>query len=121
MSIDHNQVAKRISQIMQHMKLNQKHLAEILQVTQPAVSKYLQGRIPPPPVLLRLSQLSGRSMEWLLTGETASAQANKISESQTTYGRPAILTRRIDRLPPSLRQTILGLVESILQELNLNG
>jgi transcriptional regulator with XRE-family HTH domain len=117
MPIDYQRVSQRIALIMQQMHFTQKQLADMLQVTQPAISKYLQGRIPPPPVLLRLSEMSGRSMEWFLTGEMHSIVPNKISESQTEYGRQALLTDRIDRLPPILRQKLSELVDSMLLEL----
>jgi len=117
MTINRNQVAQRLLDVMHNLQLTQKQLAEKLQVTQPAISKYLQGRIPPPPVLLKLSQLSGVSMEWLLTGQSLSPENNKISESQAAYGRPVILAERISLLPPAIRQQLLVLVETLLQTL----
>jgi len=118
MPIDYQQVSQRLALIMQQMHFTQKQLADMLQVTQPAISKYLQGRIPPPTVLLRLAEISGRSMEWFLTGETHSILPNKISESQAEYGRQASLTDRLDHLPPILRQKLSELVDSMLQELS---
>jgi len=117
MTINRNQVAQRLLDVMHNLQLTQKQLAEKLQVTQPAISKYLQGRIPPPPVLLKLSQLSGVSMEWLLTGQSLSPENNKISESQAAYGRPVILAERISLLPQAIRQQLLVLVETLLQTL----
>jgi transcriptional regulator with XRE-family HTH domain len=116
---ENKRLARRISETMLGMQLTQKHLAAILQVTQPAISKYLQGRIPPPLVLLRLAQLSGRSMEWLLSGETSSVvPPAHISEKQALYGRTGSLADRIELLPPSLRGRISELVDSLLQELH---
>jgi transcriptional regulator with XRE-family HTH domain len=118
MSIQQQQVSQRLVLIMKQKQLTQKQLADILQVTQPAVSKYLQGRLPPPLVLLRLAQLSGRSMEWFLTGESQTVLPQKISESRAEYGRHSSLNQRIDRLPPVLRQKLSELVDSMLQELS---
>jgi transcriptional regulator with XRE-family HTH domain len=117
MNIDPDQVAGRISRLMQQLQLTQKQFAERLQVTQPAVSKYMQGRIPPSAVLLRLAQLSGTSMEWLLTGGTAATAVNKIAENQVAYGPAEMLVNKIDRLPPLLRNQLAELVDVILQQL----
>ncbi len=119
MNIDPDQVAKRILKLMHQLQFTQKQFAEKLQVTQPAISKYMQGRIPPSTVLLRLAQLSGASMEWLLTGKELSTSVNKIAENQVMYGRPVMLANKIDRLPASLRNQLSELVDSILQELKL--
>jgi transcriptional regulator with XRE-family HTH domain len=117
MTIDHHQVARRISALMLQLQSNQKQFAEKLQVTQPAISKYLQGRIPPPQVLLRMSQLGGTSMEWLLTGESSSSATNRIAENQVNYGRRVPAAGRIDRLPPALRKHLSELIDLILWEL----
>jgi transcriptional regulator with XRE-family HTH domain len=118
MNIDPQQVAGRILKLMQQLHLTQKEFAGKLQVTQPAVSKYIQGRIPPSTVLLRLAQLGGTSMEWVLTGGTpAAAPANTIAENQAAYGPAVMLAGKIDRLPPLLRDRLSALVEAMLQQL----
>ncbi len=118
MNIDPDQVARRILRLMQQLQLTQKQFAEKLQVTQPAVSKYMQGRIPPATVLLRLAKLSGAGMEWILTGRTsAAAPVNMIAENQAAYGPAVVLADKIDRLPPLLRNQISALVDVLLQQL----
>ena len=118
MNIDSGQVASRVLRLMQQLELTQKQFAEKLQVTQPAVSKYMQGRIPPAAVLLRLAQLSGASIEWILTGGTpAAAPVKMIAEKQASYGPAVALADKIDRLPPLLRNQISALVAALLQQL----
>jgi len=118
MNIDPLQVAGRILKLMQQLQLTQKEFAGKLQVTQPAVSKYIQGRIPPATVLLRLAQLGGTSMEWVLTGGTpAATSASTIAENRAAYGSAVMQADKIDRLPPLLRDRLSALVEAMLQQL----
>jgi transcriptional regulator with XRE-family HTH domain len=119
MTLDGIRIAQRVLYVMQNMQLTQKDLAEKLQVTQPAVSKYLQGRVPPPAVLLQLSHLSGLSIEWLLTGLSPERSTDKISDKKAVYGRPAMPAEKINLLPPVIRQPLLTLVDSLLLELNM--
>ena len=113
MEINPDQVAARISRLMQQLHLTQKQFAARLQVTQPAVSKYLQGRIPPAPVLLRLAGMGGTSMEWLLTGEATPLPPGTLAETQAAYG----LAEKMEHLPATLQRPLLSLVETMLQEL----
>ena len=105
-------IASRILQIMQDQGINQNQLAKLLNITQPAVSKYLQGRIPPPGVLLQLSELSGLSMEWILTGKTFKQH---VSESQVPYGNEKSMMKKLNALPPPIRKSIEDLIDSILE------
>lgn len=57
------------SEMMRH-ELTQKDLAEAAGCSQAAISKYLNGRIPKAKELLKLADLLGVSMEWLLAGST---------------------------------------------------
>jgi len=61
------EISKRINFIMFELGINQIQLAKMLNITQPAISKYLKGRVPPPFVLLNLAKFSGKSIEWILT------------------------------------------------------
>lgn len=54
---------------------------------QAMVSRYESGETPPPPeVLLLLSEIFGRSVNWILTGEEEPAWF--IAESRPAYGLP---------------------------------
>lgn len=44
-------------------------IAKLLGVSKPAVTAYMQGRIPPHKILLQVHELTGFSLHWLLTGE----------------------------------------------------
>lgn len=63
------EIITRINLIRIHANLNQQQLAQKLDISQPAVSKYLKDRIPPAAILLKLAQLGATSIEWLLTGK----------------------------------------------------
>ncbi len=50
--------------------LTQSEFADILRIKQAMISRYEADKeIPSPKVLLRIAEFSGRSIEWLLTGE----------------------------------------------------
>jgi transcriptional regulator with XRE-family HTH domain len=114
MKIDPLQVAGRVQEVMDLLQLTQQQLAQRLEITQPAISKYLRGRIPPPEVLWKLSELSGNTMEWFLTGKRGET-ALKLAESRAAYDNQQSLPDRIDRLPFYLRKPLLELIQAILQ------
>lgn len=114
---DQTKVSERIDSIMQKLSLNQKQLAELLGVTQPAVSMYLSNRIPPAHILLKLSQLSGRTIEWFLTGDIES-MIYKVSEPETTYSGRLKLEKKISLLPGEICKNLEVLVDSIIDKLN---
>jgi len=113
MEIGQKQVSKRINKIMQKLSLNQKQLADLLGITQPAVSKYLKDRIPPAHLLYKIAQLSGKNMEWFLTGDSTNL-SYRIAEPANTYSIGLNLEKKISLLPKEIYQSIEALVESIL-------
>ena len=117
MKIDQKKVSERIDAVMQRLSLNQKELAERLGVTQPAVSMYLSNRIPPAHILLHLAHLSGKTMEWFLTGDLETTIGN-ISEPKASYGNRLMLEKKISLLPKEIYKHIESLVDSILDTLN---
>ena len=120
MEIDQHQVSKRIDDIMQKLSLNQKQFADLLGITQPAISKYLKDRIPPAHILYNMAQLSGKSMEWLLTGDIES-MIYKISEPGSTYDGRLKLEKKISLLPQEIHKNLENLVDSILDDVNLRS
>jgi DNA-binding transcriptional regulator YiaG len=67
-SIDWRAVGRRIRE-MRGFELNQAQFADRLGVSQGQLSRYEQGSSEMgADVLLRLSRMSGKSIEWLLTG-----------------------------------------------------
>ena len=86
MKMNGKQIAERIQQIMRDAEMTQQDLANWLGISQPAVSQYLAGRIPPPDVLFQLSKLGKCSMEWLLTGDANAAPLLAVQEPVPGYG-----------------------------------
>ena len=113
MVLDGAAVARRIQRIMRAMKMNQKELARQLDITQPAVSKYLQGRIPPADVLLQLARMSRVSIEWILTGGASDSNSH-VSEPRAEYRSSSRLQDKIIRLPPPLREKIEKLIDEMI-------
>jgi len=113
MEIDKSRVSERIDEIMQKLNLNQQQLADLLGVTQPAVSKYLSNRIPPANILFKLAQLSGKSMEWFLTGNFGNLKY-KVAEPTDTYDAGLKLEKKISLLPKEIYQRLENLVDSII-------
>lgn len=116
MDIDKSKVSERIHEIMQKLNLNQQQLADLLGVTQPAVSKYLSNRIPPANILFKIAQISGKSMEWFLTGNLEFLQY-KVAESKDIYDARLKLEKKITLLPKEIYQRLENLVDTILNSL----
>jgi transcriptional regulator with XRE-family HTH domain len=117
MGIDQKKVSERIHYIMRDLSLTQKQLAEKLGVTQPAISLYLSDRIPPAPILLKLAILSGKTIEWILTGDIEN-MIHQISEPKVTYEARLKLEKKISLLPNEIYKNLEELVDSILNKLN---
>ncbi len=111
MSVNELNAAERIRGIMTEKGLTQKDLSELLDVSQPAVSLYLQGRMPPADVLYRIAQLGGTSVEWLLTGSTVGNMVAR--EAQPLYGNQHLLLKLWDQVPPNIQRDILRLLRGI--------
>ncbi len=110
--VNRHQVAERIRQVMSRAGMTQKQFAEQLGVSQPAVSLYLQGRIPPPEVLLRIARVGKKNMEWLLTGEPET-RPGRVQEATPPYGEEAELLEIWRELPGAVRQNILTLLRHL--------
>jgi len=114
MQLEQKQIAQRIRWLMQSLNLNQKQLAERLQVTQPAVSKYIKDRIPPPAVLLKLAQLADTNIEWILTGEKNPAPA-MVAEAGSPYLTHLSISEKLDVLPEQIQKQFSVLIDMLLQ------
>ena len=117
MEIEQSKVSERIDAIMQKLSLNQNQLADLLGITQPAVSKYLSNRIPPANILFKLAQLSGQSMEWILTGDLE-GMIYKVSEPEVSYNGRLKLEKKISLLPKDIYKHLENLVDGILDNLH---
>jgi transcriptional regulator with XRE-family HTH domain len=105
-------IAARIADVMNQMGYNQQQFAEILGITQPAISNYLKGRIPPAQVLLRLAKLAQVSVDWILTGEDK--PADRVSDSKSGYTFSVTLADKIKKLPVELQNALELFVDSML-------
>lgn len=67
--VDKNKIARRIREI-RGFDLSQKEFASKLGVSQSTVSKLEKGSIlPSPHILILLSEISGKTTDWILKGE----------------------------------------------------
>ncbi len=114
MVIDDQKVALRLQRLMKALNMTQQQMAEAIGITQPAISKYLQGRIPPADVLFRIAQLSQVSMEWILSG-AVTGTSGKISEPLTGYMTDTALLQKLERLPAGVRKDFEQLLESLVK------
>ncbi len=67
--LDLKAIGRRVREI-RGFDLKQTEFAEILGVSQTQLSKYERGKsAPTPEILLKLKSFSGRTIDWILTGE----------------------------------------------------
>lgn len=104
---------KRIRMIMKNKNFTQKELSEILGISQPAISLYLKGRMPPADILYRIAQIAETSVEWLLTG-TESKKVYSVHERKALYGNQYILLDLWKKIPSNIQRDLLNLIRHIL-------
>ena len=114
-------IIERIDYIRRQNNLNQEQLAAKLNISQPAVSKYLKDRIPPADILLKLANLGGTTVEWILTGEKKHFYVDDtmyIKEKEKSYmvDTDIQLAFKIARLKPKAKQTIKNLIDMLYKE-----
>jgi transcriptional regulator with XRE-family HTH domain len=113
---DPKEVSRRINWIRQQNSLTQEQLASVLNISQPAVSKYLRERIPPADALLRIAELGRTTIEWILTGRKSyfySVDTEAVSDSSPKYDAELNLSRKVAALPAELRQALLTLIDNL--------
>jgi transcriptional regulator with XRE-family HTH domain len=116
MELNRIEINRRISLLMQRLGKNQKQFAHLLGVTQPAVSKYLNERIPPAAVLLKLSRTTGTTIEWILCGEHHQP-GDRVAEPDQSYNQTLTADDKIGRLPAALQIKVLALLDTLLETL----
>jgi transcriptional regulator with XRE-family HTH domain len=107
------QIGLRIQAIMKAAGITQRGIANYLGVSQPAVSFYLQGRLPPADVLLKIARLGDTTIEWILTGEEKSKQKFAVKETAGKYGNQAILLEVWDKIPENIKGDIMLLLRHL--------
>ncbi len=109
-----DKIINRINLIRVQNNLNQEQLAQKLDISQPAVSKYLKDRVPPAEILLKLAQLGGTTIEWLLTGKKQYfvVEPNVIKEGSGKYSfdMDIQLASKISALDADAKDTLLRLI-----------
>ncbi len=108
-----NNYSGRIRQIMEHLGLTQRDFSDAIGVSQPAVSLYLKGRMPPADVLYRIARLGRTTMEWLLTGNDDNI-GTAVTEKKADYGVESMLLERWRQLTPQLQKDILNLLKHLV-------
>lgn len=111
--MESNLLAKRIREIMRKKNMTQQQLSTLLGISQPAVSLYLQGRMPPADVLYQIAQLDNTSVEWLITGQEM--EKSLVKEKAPVYGDQYVLLKLWDRLPSPIQKDLLNLMRHVLE------
>lgn len=89
------QFSTRLREAIQAMGINPTEFAYKAGIPQGTISKCLNGHVPTARILLRFAKLSGKSMDWLLTGKKhGGVRGGYVAERPARYGRPS-LTQRV--------------------------
>lgn len=82
------QFSNRLIRAIQATGLNPTRFAYRAGVPQGTISKCVNGHVPTAKVLLRISKLAGRSVDWLLTGKELGRKGEGyVAERPARYGR----------------------------------
>lgn len=83
------QFATRLRKAIQATGMGPTHFAYKARIPQGTISKCLNGHVPTARILLRISKLSGKSVDWFLTGkEELRTREGYVAERPSRYGRP---------------------------------
>jgi transcriptional regulator with XRE-family HTH domain len=110
--MENHLIAARIAEVMNQSGYNQQQFAEILGITQPAISNYLKGRIPPAQVLIKLAKIADVSVDWILTGEDRFT--GRVSEAGNEYRLSMTLPDKVRKLPIEVQNALEVLVDGML-------
>lgn len=117
--IDISKVSQRIDLIRKQNGWTQEQLAEVLQLSQPAISKYLKERIPPAGTLLRLAKIGNTTIEWILTGQKSYLYQevnHSITEKSFNYDAEYNLAKKIALLPIEIRKALISIINFTLDQ-----
>jgi len=119
--IELNHVRTRIREVLLHTGYTQQEWAAMLQVSQPSISNYLKGRIPPVEVLSRIADLARIPLETLLFAAeyTTSTEIAGIAENKQEY-RQAEIVELYNRLPEKIQKPFLQMLHALAEEFNNN-
>ena len=110
---DKKAMIERVRQIRQQYagSRGKSRFARALGISVSTYSYYENDRVPPIDILLKMCEVTGTDLEWLLTGDTA--------EKKFTSGPNAALLRKLDGLfthNPELTEAVLALVELLREK-----
>jgi transcriptional regulator with XRE-family HTH domain len=105
------QFTRQLKKLMDDQGLTQQELAQLLGVSQPAISLYLRGRIPPADILLKMALLGDTTVDWLLTG--SSPISTGVREQSPAYGMEQTLLYYWEKLNPEIRSSLLFLIKQL--------
>jgi len=115
MLVNKKEISQRIQQIMRQMGITQQELADLLGISQPAISLYLKGRVPPAEVLLQLARLGETTVEWLLTGNKDGGENPfAVKEERPVYGNQTALLILWKQLPENIQRDLLALMRHLV-------
>ncbi len=116
--IDFDSLRERIIGILKKSGLTQEQWATILNVSQPSVSHYLKGRIPPLEVLEKLCMAAGIPLISLLYENGYLAEGKEgwqVREKSEDYGKDELLVVA-NKLSPEARFKLLALLRELTAE-----
>ena len=96
--------------------MTQQDLASSLEMSQPAISSYLRGRIPPADVLYKIARIGQTTVEWLLLGDPIS-EPIMVKEKSAWYGNQQQLMELWANLSPSVQKNLLMLMRHLTNKL----
>ncbi len=87
------QFALRLRRAIQAVGINPTQFAYKARVPQGTISKCLSGHVPTARILLRIAKLTGKSVDWFLTGKEAKGRGEGyIAERPARYGTKRLKT-----------------------------
>jgi len=98
--------------------MTQQDLASSLEISQPAISSYLRGRMPPADVLYKIARIGQTTVEWLLMGDPTS-EPIMIKEKSALYGNQQQLMDLWASLSPPVQKNLLMLIRHLASKLSL--
>jgi transcriptional regulator with XRE-family HTH domain len=120
------QFSARFAQIVDSMGINPTEFARRAKIPQGTVSKCLNGHVPTARILLRISKLSGKSVDWLLIGSESRSGAGYVAEQPARYGRAGRAAKKnseeeqwVGKLRKLLRGNNRGKTKAIKDLLNV--
>jgi predicted transcriptional regulator len=81
------QFSMRLARAIEALGISPTQFAHKAGIPQGTISKCLSGHVPTARILLRISRVSGKSVDWLLTGkERRKAREGYVAERAARYG-----------------------------------